>query len=351
MSPRIALPAALVSALLLPATALADSGTTRITFGDGLLRARVAATPVAPAAVGAGKLMLPVAAVSDAGVTHTGGIRLRSGARSVTISGLQVLPTGSAWGLRGRVGGAGGQTLFTFAPGTTSATAVLAQNATLRLTAVGARSLNRKLRPYRALRAGPVGTIAVDASRTAANARPITGGSVAWGYNSALRTTFGDSFTPRLTGGVTQEGGPTGPFVLPVTGGSYDPATGVGSVQTGGSFRIVYQLSPSDSVAHGIWVTLANSRFDLTGAGGSIIATAESGYHDTPPVPPAVRTIATLAPGAPSITGDVVTWSAIPGTIAPGGAELVQHFKDSPGRPALGDVRSIDPVSISIQLG
>jgi hypothetical protein len=222
-------------------------------------------------------------------------------------------------------------------------------DAQLRLTRTGARLLTRALKPKRALSATTIGSASVDAQAATAATRTITGGTVVWGYNSALRNGLQSAFTPLLTGGVTQGAG--GQFVLPVTGGTWNPDTNTATVTTGGALRIGYQIAPSDANAHGIWVRLANTRIDLAGGRGQISATSDSGYHDTPPVPVAVRTIATLAPGAPTTDGATLAWTDIPATIAGGGAELLANFKDTPGRPSLGDVRQIDPVSVCVQLG
>jgi hypothetical protein len=267
---------------------------------------------------------------------------------------MELTPATGAWSLRGRVGGKPLTTLMTLLPSASSAPVAGAagariDGALLRLTRTGARLLTRVLKPRRPLRATTVGTATVDAQTTAAGTRAITGGTVTWGYDTALRGVFQSAFPPLMTGGVTQ--GADGLFVLPVTGGTWDPATQTASIATGGSLRIGYQIAPSDASAHGIWVRLADTRIDLTAGGGRLSAASDSGYHDTPPVAPAVRTIATLAPGAPATDGATLTWTAIPAQIAPGGEELVQHFKDTPGRPPLGDVRQIDPVTISVKLG
>jgi len=327
---RLLLPA--LAVLAFPAVARADGDHASLTFDTTLLRSRVTVAPVAPAARDGAAFTFAVS-----GTALRGGLTLRSGARRVRVAGLRLVPRGAgAWSVRGRVGGKPATTLMTIVP-----------PGQLRLTATGARLLTRVLRPKRALRVGPIGTATVDV--VAADARAIVGGSVTWGYNSALRDVFQSAFTPLTSGGVTQ--GADGLFVLPVTGGSWDPATGTATITTAGAFRIGYQIAPTDATAHGIWVRLAGTRIDLTATGGTVAADSDSGYHDTPPVPPAPRTIATLSPGAPVTDGATLTWTAIPAQIASGGAELVQFFKDAPGRPSLGDVREIDPLTISVQLG
>jgi hypothetical protein len=94
---------------------------------------------------------------------------------------------------------------------------------------------------------------------------------------------------------------------------------------------------------------------DLAGDRGTLRAASESGFHGTAPVPPAVRTVATLdlrgvaAERSPDDT--TLTWNAVPATIAPGGEELVAAFTSSPDRPSMGDTRALDPVTIVARVG
>ncbi len=339
------------------APALADDGSATLAFDASLLRARIAVAPTAPATRGdGGAPRLPVRAVDDGGVALDGGLRLRSGRRTLTLSRVQVTTAGAAWGVRARASRGGTQTLFAIRPGASaperSATATRVSGASLRLTATGARVLNRALKPRRALRPGTVGTIDVDARRTTATARPLAGGTVTWGYSPALRQAFQATFGALMTGGVTQDA--AGAFVLPVTGGTWDAPSRRGVVTTTGSFRAGYQMAPSDGVAHGIWVKLEDVRVTLDGDRGTITARSDSGYHGVAPAPVAERTIATLdlTGVAPAAGPDgTLTWSAIPATIAAGGEELVASFRESPGRPSLGDVRALDPVTISVRPG
>lgn len=350
------LPLAVVTAgvLALPATAAAASGSADLTFDSTLLSSRVSVSPVSPAKRDGAATSLPVRSFSADAVRLDGGLALRSGQRRVRITNVALTPSTSAWSLRGRVAGKRPTTLMTLVPSASSAPAINAagariSGAELRLTSTGARLLTRALKPRHALAATQIGTATVDASSAPAGTRTITGGTVVWGYNTPLRTTFQTPFPPLMSGGVTQ--GADGQFVLPVTGGTWNPTTSTGSITTGGSLRVGYQLSPTDATAHGIWVQLANTRIDLAGSSGQLTATSDSGYHATPAVPVAVRTIATLAPGVPAANGSTLTWMAIPAQIAAGGEELVQSFKDSPGRQPLGDVRQVDPVTITVQLG
>jgi hypothetical protein len=345
--------AALAGALALPAAATADSGSARLTFDSTLLRARVSVAPVVPAQRHGATTTLPVRSASASAIVLNGGLTLRSGARRVRVSGLQLRPSTGTWSLRGRVAGKAPTTVMALvpAPGSppvTGAAGARIDGAQLRLTRTGARLLTRALRPKRPLAATAIGRATVDAQAATAGTRPITGGTVTWGYNP-LRGVFQDAFPPLMTGGVTQNA--EGLFVLPVTGGTWDAATKTASITTGGSFRVGYQFAPSDATAHGFWVRLADARVDLAGSSGSISAMSDAGYHETPPVPAAVRTVATLTPSAPVLDGSTLTWTAIPAQIAAGGQELVQHFKDTPGRPPLGDLRQVDPVTVSIQLG
>lgn len=349
---RLPLAVAVLGVLALPVSATADTGSANLTFDSTLLRARVSVAPVSPAKRAGTATSLPVRTASASAVRLGGGLALRSGRRQVRITDVALTPSTSAWSLRGRVGGKSLTTLMTLvpsaaAPPVVSADGAHVSGAQLRLTSTGARLLTRALKPRRSLRAATIGTASVDARGATAGTRTITGGTVTWGYN-ALRGVFQDAFTPLMTGGVTQDAAAL--FVLPVTGGTWNPATRTATITTGGSFRVGYQLAPSDATAHGFWVRLADTRVDLAGGGGSISALSDAGFHDTPPVAAAMRTIATLAPGAPTLDGTTLTWTAIPAQIAAGGQELVQSFTPTPGRPSLGDLQLVDPVTISVQL-
>jgi hypothetical protein len=334
MFSRIVLSAMLALALSTPAVASAASGTTTLTFGGGLTSAGVK-VPKAVALTVAGTSTANGATVTDL----DGSVRLTAGKRSVTLTALQ-LTTVVRTQLAAKVSGSARLAVFDVS------------GANLSLTSSGAKLLSKRLGVK--LRSGAsAGRISVDTTAAPAAGKAITGGTITWGYDTAIRTVFQSSFTPAVSGGVAQ--GPDGLFSLPVTGGSYDAATRTGSVTSKGGFRIGYVLSPADAAgAHGIWVTLGNVGITFNGTTGTLTATSESGYHDTPVVAMGTRTIATLdlsTPPVASADGKTLTWTAVPATIAPGGDELVQNFKDSPGRPSLGDVHEIDPVTISVQLG
>jgi hypothetical protein len=335
---RSALAASIVCAAALGAAATASADTT-ISFGSGLKRAGVTAPP---------RVVLATAATSvSAGATVVdlkGTVRLRAGRRTATLSGLRIT-TQLRTQLAGRVNGGARRTLFDVS------------GRTLHLSAAGAQALSTALK--RRVPAGAVGRIALDPAASggsgpspSAGARAIAGGTISWGYSPALRTTFQAAFPPLVSGGVTQ--GADGAFALPVTGGSYDPGTRGGSLTSKGGFRVGYQVAPSDAAgAHGIWVTLGNVAIAFAGTRATVTATSESGYHATPVVAMAVRTIATLdvsTPPTASADGSTLTWTAAPATIASGGEELVAAFRDAPGRPSLGDVRALDPVTITLTL-
>lgn len=327
------------AAIASAAVAASASAATTISFGSGLKKAGVSA----PA-----RVALTTAATSQRGgstvVDLRGTVRLRAGKRTATLGALRIT-TQLRSQISGTVDGGPRRTLFDVS------------GTTLSLTSDGATALSRALR--RTVKAGAVGRIALEpaavggsGSPTSAGARAITGGTIAWGYDPALRTVFQAAFTPLVSGGVAQIAG--GAFALPITGGSYDAAARTGSVTSKGGFRIGYQIAPSDAAgAHGIWVTLGNVAIAFAGTTGTLTATSESGYHNTPVVAMATRTIATLdlsASPTASADGTTLTWTAVPAAVAPGGSELVAAFQDAPGRPSLGDVHALDPVTISVQL-
>ncbi len=336
MRPLLA-PAAL-AALGLAVVAPGAGAATTITLGPQLERAGISAPRT---------VTLPVTNVTRSAATtvadHGGRLRLRAGRRTATLSAFQVTA-----GLRTR--------LSVRLDGGPRRPLLRATGTTLQLSADGARAIGRRL--GRRVGAGTIGRIALDRSirptRAApTGARKVTGGTITWGYAPGLRAAFQAVFPPLTSGGVSR--GADGRLVLPVGGGFYDAATRTGTVTSSGGFRIGYQIAPADAAgAHGIWVTLGNVAIDLDGDRAILRASSESGYHGTPVVPMAERTIATLSltgitPTA-SADGRTHTWTAIPAALAPGGEELVAAFKDAPGRPSLGDVRTLDPVTITVQL-
>lgn len=330
------LPAALAGALALavlsPAGASAD---TTLTLARALPAAGVNASAIAPATMRGSRLSLPVARVRGATVTHAGALRLQAGRRTVDVRSLRVKRAT----LSGRIAGVRHKLARI-----TGTQATLTRGARRILD----RRLGRKL-PRR------LGAIRLDTTEPPAppGALTITGGDLAWGYNPAIRTAFQEAFAPLLSGGARQTA--DGAFHLPIAAGAYDPQTRTGRVTATGGFRVGYQLRPADgSGAHGIWVSLSDIEVELDGDHGTLRATSESGYHGTPPVASAPRTIATLdvrgiAPQA-SADGRTLTWPPIPATIAPGGAELVAAFADRPDRPALGDRTALDPLTIAARL-
>jgi len=286
-------------------------------------------TPVAPATMAGTTLSLPVARVRGAAVTHAGALQLTAGRHSVVVRAIRTTPSR----LTGRIAGV-------------RRTIASRRGARLTLTRTGARTLERPLG-----RALPrrLGTIRVD--RTAPRPAPlaVSGGELAWGWSPGIAGAFADAFPPVLSGGATLSS--DGRFHLPLTGGRYDAATRTGRLTATGGFRVGYQLRPADgSGAHGIWVSIWNAEIDLDGDRGALRAASESGYHGTPPVPAAVRTIATLDLRGilplRSADGRTLTWPAIPASIAPGGQELVAAFADRPDRTPLGDTRALAPVTI-----
>jgi hypothetical protein len=336
--------ASATAAIAITAAAGTAAADTTISFGSALSRAGVSAPR---------QVSLPVAATTARGsatVTDLrGSVRLRAGRRSVALTGLRVT-TELRSQVAARVHGGTRRTLFTVS------------GSSLALTQEGARMLGRELKPKRTLRAGVVigrialdpgaATTAPDPAQATATGRPITAGTISWGYSPALRSVFQTAFTPLVSGGVAQSA--DGSFALPVTGGAYDAAARTGTVTSKGGFRIGYQVSAADgNGAHGIWVTLGNVAIVLRGSRGTLTASSESGYHGTPVVALTTRTIATVdlsTPPTASPDGNTLTWTAAPATIAPGGEQLVAAFQDAPGRPSLGDVKALDPVTITVQL-
>lgn len=342
MQTRIPL-AAIAGAALVAATPAAADTTLKLD--------RAAGSPVravAPATADGRTVTLPVASTSGpnakgvVNVRHRGGLRI--GGTRLTAVRARVTDGGARISAK-----VGKRRAHVFAVRGGKVTigddgGVELRRGALRLTRAGAKALDR--------RAGRrVGTVTVESAPAVPDtARAVTGGQLSWGYNPTLRNSFGRIFEPQLGGGVAVAA--DGTYTFPVTGTTYDPESRKGTITSAGSsLRIGYTAGPAQPTeANGIWVTLRDVTVNLDGADGTIEAVSDSGFHGSAPVAQAKRTIATLRVGEPTVSGSTYTWTAVPATVAPGGIELVSEFKDMPGRPPLGDVRALDPVTITATL-
>ncbi|HEX5925475.1 MAG TPA: HtaA domain-containing protein [Baekduia sp.] len=194
----------IVGAFALPAGASAatpaGSGTSVLTLQTEALGVQgITTSAVAPAKVKGSKFTFPVVTATvgkAATLGHRGGLRLRAGTRSVTLSAPQ-LRLAKDSRLAAKIGKAT-VTVFTVdgAKRKLNATAgtVGLRGATVRLTVAGAAALRRALH-LRRLVPGALGTLTVDAKR------------------STTTTTGGDQTTGTSTtttpGGGTMPGGPT----------------------------------------------------------------------------------------------------------------------------------------------
>lgn len=201
----------IVGAIGLPASASAatpaGSGTSVLTLQTAVLGVQgVTTSAVAPAKAKGSKFTFPVKSASvgkAATLGHSGGLRLRAGTRSVTLSAPQVRLAKDSR-LTAKIGKAT-VTVLTVdgAKRKLNATtgSVALRGATVRLTVAGAAALRRALKLKR-LSPGVLGTLTVDAKRSATT----TGGSTPGGAT----TPGGTTTTP---GGSTPAPGPGTPPV------------------------------------------------------------------------------------------------------------------------------------------
>jgi hypothetical protein len=210
-----------VGAIALPAGASAatpaGSGTSVLTLQTAALGVQgVTTSAVAPAKAKGSKFTFPVKTVSvgkAATLGHRGGLRLRAGSRSVTLSAPQVRLAKDSR-LTAKIGKAT-VTVFTIdgAKRKLNATtgAVALRGATVRLTVAGAAAQRRALKVKR-LSPGVLGTLTVDAKRSTTTTGPTTGGTTP----GATTTTPGPT-TPTLGPGTPVDLGGSAPLARPAS--------------------------------------------------------------------------------------------------------------------------------------
>jgi hypothetical protein len=378
--------------LLAPAGASAATGdgTTALTLRGAAattLSARgVTVSAVAPAKAKGKTITLPVrtATVGTAATLgHAGGLRLRAHGRSLTLSAPSLRLGASGSRLTAKLGKATTTILTVDAAkrrvNATSGSVAL-KGATVRLTAAGARAIERALQVTR-LAPGVLGTLTVDARRATApsggagagtGTTPTTGG----GTTTTPGTGGGGTTTPGGGGAGTTPtppvdlGGPA-PLARPATavdvsagsitwhvrdsfiqyintgegtavsgGATADPA----SVQPGSSVPLVYQfhfplkagwydpvskttrLTYTGTVTfsykqHGIKLTARDPEIEIDGAGSrAVFVTANAGEAEKRGI------LVKLDPsGAAAITdaGTAHTWEQVPGAIPADAGESV----------------------------
>ncbi|HEY4097123.1 MAG TPA: HtaA domain-containing protein [Baekduia sp.] len=380
------------AALALPAgvgAAPAGSGTSVLRLEGAAARALsaqgVKVGAVAPAKAAGTRLTLPVATASvgvGATLGYGGGVRLKAGKRSVTLSALR-LSLAKDSRLRARVGGrtvtvltvAGARRDVDKARGT-----VALKGASVRLTAAGAAAVRRALH-LRRLAPGTLGRLTVDARRGAAGgttgggtgaapgsgtgsapatgpgapgtttpsapgttapanpgppplARPatavdITAATITWHVRDSFIQYINAGEGTTVSAGATADPPSVQPgssvpltyaFHFPFTGGWYDPVSGAVRVTYAGTVTFGFR-------AHGIKLTAADPEIELAGGGSrAIFRTANAGET------PSRGVLETLSPAAAAGTthspdGTAHAYTQIPGAIpADAGASVFAGF-------------------------
>jgi len=351
-----------------PAAAAADQTTLTLSGPayQALRHAHVAVGAVAPATGGGRSVTWPVSGLTPLGtdsavVAHKGGLRLRAGGRSVTMSTPSIV-VGPRSDVTVHVGGKRPVVFTVAATGsrrhidaTTGAISVTAAPVTL--TAAGAELLRRRLdRP--AIRPGRIGTLrlatdttvtgmpgfaSVDGPPTPGGAsltpRPegavsVTGGTVSW----AVRRSW--------LGYLEQGGGATGAdgavfdqgteaFRLPISGGWFDRATGRAVITTTGATQFQY-------LDHQIDISMTDWAYDLAGEKPKAVATIKTALHAV--ILPGPSIIGTRQPIlfaktdgiAPAVAADgaAVSWTDVPLTLTNEGIAmfLVYPYDSEQGR-------------------
>jgi hypothetical protein len=219
----------IVGAVALPAGASAatpaGSGTSVLTLQTAALGVQgVTASAVAPAKAKGSKFTFPVKSASvgkAATLGHGGGLRLRAGTRSVTLSAPQVRLAKDSR-LTAKIGKAT-VTVLTVdgAKRKLNATtgSVALRGATVRLTVAGAAALRRALKVKR-LSPGVLGTLTVDAKRSTTT----NGGTVPGTTTPGSTTTPGGTALPPGPKTPADLGGPA-PLARPATAVDISAAT------------------------------------------------------------------------------------------------------------------------------
>jgi hypothetical protein len=377
----------MMMALILPAGASAATatgdGTTALTLkgaaATALAQKGVTLSAVAPATAKGKTITLPVrtATVGTAATLgHAGGLRLRAHGRSLTLPAPSLRLGGGALGSRltAKVGKAtttiltvdGAKRRVNAASGS-----VALKGATVRLTAAGAKAIERALK-VKGLAAGALGTLTVDAKR--ASAPSAGGGATTPGAGGGATTPGGGggATTPGGGGGGTTPpadlGGPA-PLARPASAVDVSAAsitwhvrdsfiqyinTGEGTAASGGATADPPAVQPGSSVplayqfhfpfksgwydpvskttrltytgtvtfsykAHGIKLTARDPEIEINGgASRAIFVTANTGEAEKRGI------LVKLDPsGAPFDAGTSHTWEQVPGSIPADAGESV----------------------------
>jgi Htaa protein len=363
-----------------PGTASAASGTTVVDLGGkglkGLRAQKVKVVAKRPARLSRGKLRLPVSeglVTSSAYISHRGGLVLRRGTRKLAISKLQV-----RLGKSSRVDATVGRkrmTLFSLRARGLSLNAAngsaSVRGAKLVLARGAARAIKRSLRLERLPR-GAFGGATVDALVTGSGgagggggggggggpdgppssrpvgdeppvlARPagaanVTGAQVEWHVKPSwiryINTGNGTTpFAGASNGSTTPECGeasePPLPLVysfhFPFASGWYEAASGSAAVYFGGGVNFKYSL-------HGIDLDTKEPEIEINGAQSRAIFRFDGRDGTAVANKRAVLVDLDVAAAPPSIVGNTVTYTKIPGTIPQGGAESVFAGFYAPG--------------------
>ena len=216
------------------------------------------------------------------------------------------------------------------------------------------RALSRPLAILLSLALAIAGLLSVPLPASAA-VGDVTGGSASWGVDAAYRAQF---TTRSATGGATIAAGDLPTWGVDAAASTWDAASRTGVIQLTGTVRLGYLAgAPIPGVTAGNYVHLVNPIITLSGDTGTIAATSAGSSHDLSPDLPtaavATRTIATLdlAGVNPAVSGDTLTWSAVPVAIAAGGAEVLASYPDAAEVPVKRAVGSpLDAIDFSLTL-
>ncbi|OJU79716.1 MAG: hypothetical protein BGO11_01675 [Solirubrobacterales bacterium 70-9] len=314
------LPVAIVSAALVAMLAIAPfasaasdpiaSGTTTLTINSGLSKkakkAGIKITAVKPSKIKGKKATFAVTGgeilpSTGAGtITHSGGLKIKWGKKSVTLKSLTISTTGKSITAK-----LGGKTVkFASLAGTSSARLGFGASVTakkVRLTSAGAKALNQKLTPpptkTKVKKKNGKTVVKTVKTKPPFKANMVLGASTSEVEPSTVVVAPTGSMT--FTGDAGTLGklakaevkietiAPTTPssattFVSPLSGGTISPLGTSGQVNSSGGLKLVQNLAlpgigqPNESTA----ITLANIGVDLAAKTAGVEVIGESNFKE-----------------------------------------------------------------------
>jgi hypothetical protein len=334
------------------------SGTTTLTFNNGLLKsakkAGIKITPVKPSKIKGSKATFAVtggeieATTGKGTVTHSGGLKIAWGKKSVTLKSFTVSTSGKSLSAK-----MGGKTIKVATLAGVSATRLGFGNAVtakkVKLTSAAANALNSKLTPaptktkvkkngktiVKVVKVQPpfkansvIGSSTTEVEPETDNV--LASGTMVFGGDATLLTKLGNVGVKVETIAPTTAAGTT--FSSAISGGTISPLGTSGQVNSAGGLKLVQVLPTSATTAISTSITLGSIGVDLAAKTASVEVIGESNAESEGKKPLNLgnlgrSSIADLTIG--SVTSSPATRSVAvtaTGAIQPVAAEVLEGF-------------------------